>query len=65
MFWPLEFLFFLIAFSVSAFVIRFFSSTLSQPGTDDGLTHMWEDDIKLSLKIGLIPATVMAILANI
>jgi len=65
MFWPVEFLLFLIGFSVSAFVIRFFSSTLSQPGMSDGLTHMWEDDIKLSLKIGAIPALGMTIITNI
>lgn len=62
---PFDFLLFLIGFSVSAFVIRFFSSTLSQPGSVDGQTHMWEDDVKLSIRIGCVPALAMAIIANI
>jgi len=65
MIWPLEFLLFLIAFSVSGFVIRFLSSTVSRPGSPDGLTHLWADDIRLSLKVGLVPATFMVIVTNI
>jgi len=65
MFWPVEFLLFLIGFSVSAFVIRFLSSTITRPGSQDGLTHLWTDDMILSLKVGLVPATAMAVLTNI
>ena len=65
MIWPLEFLLFLIGFSVSAFVIRFLSSTFSKPGSIDGLTHLWGDDIVLSVKVGLVPATAMTVLTNI
>lgn len=65
MIWPLEFFMFLIGFSVSAFVIRFLSSTLPQSGRHDGLTHLWGDDLKISLKVGLVPATAMTVLTNI
>ena len=65
MIWPLEFLLFLIAFSVSGFVIRFLSSTMSRSGSPDGLTHLWAEDIRLSLKVGLVPATFMVIVTNI
>ncbi|MEQ9490698.1 MAG: hypothetical protein RIM72_17080 [Alphaproteobacteria bacterium] len=65
MIWPVEFLLFLIGFSVSAFVIRFLSSTLPQPGRRDGLTHLWGGDFTISVKVGLVPATAMTVLTNI